>query len=132
MSALRGALQRFVEGPQSFATPNVTSAQQLALGQAIVATVATLGFNLDQGTQQLILIVSGILAASLPVSDALVRRARAEHAPEIATARAQQQAKAVVPTPAQMAVLDKLAEELRALTKESGPPAAPNDAHTSP
>jgi hypothetical protein len=114
------ALQRYLEGPQNFATPDVTRAQQLALGQAIVAVVATLGFDLDAGTEQMILIVSGVLATTLPASDVLLRRSRAQHAPNITTARERQVALSAAPAaPANLGRLDELEALSRELNEDS-------------
>lgn len=74
---------------KAFATPRVTLPQQLALGQAVVAVLIVLGFDLDADTQQLIIGLSALLAAALPASDAAIRRKRSEYADRIATANTQ-------------------------------------------
>ncbi|WCB93183.1 hypothetical protein DSM104299_01889 [Baekduia alba] len=86
-AALRALLPKSDDSPdQTFATPKVTLPQKLALGQAVVAVLIVLGFDLDPDTQQLIIGLSALLAAALPASDAAIRRGRAEHSDKIAAA----------------------------------------------
>jgi Na+/glutamate symporter len=76
------------EGGAPFATPKVTRPQQFALGQAAIVVLIVLGFDLDDTTQQLLIGLSAVLGAALPASDAAIRRARAQNAPQIAAASA--------------------------------------------
>jgi len=87
MGGLLDSARRFFSGGGGFQTPDVTRTQQLALGQAILAVLVAFGFDLSSDDRQLIIGLATALAAVLPLSDALVRRARAQNAVDIAEAR---------------------------------------------
>jgi multidrug resistance efflux pump len=83
---LISALSSLNQGGAPFATPKVTRPQQFALGQAAIVVLVVLGFNLDATTQQALIGLSAVIGAALPASDAAIRRARAQYAPQIAEA----------------------------------------------
>jgi hypothetical protein len=80
-------ISQFLTGPQDSATPDLTKAQALAVAQAAIALLIVLGFDLPGDVKDAIVTLSVVLAASLPVSDAVVRQARAKNARGIADAR---------------------------------------------
>jgi hypothetical protein len=82
-----GLIGKFLSGDQALTTPDVTKVQALAIGQAAIAVLVVLGFNLDDDVKNAIITLSIALAAALPVSDAVVRQARAKNARGIAEAR---------------------------------------------
>jgi hypothetical protein len=94
---LLSALRSFLPGATGYATPDVTRAQQLALGQAIVAILVVFGFDVDEDARQLILALSATLAAALPISDAVVRQARAKNVEQIEKARQEHELRTAQP-----------------------------------
>jgi hypothetical protein len=90
LSRFAAAWSSITQGQSGFATPDVTRAQKVALGQAVVTVLVVLGFDLDASTQQLLIGLSAALAATLPISDAVVRHGRAANAESIAKARDEQ------------------------------------------
>jgi hypothetical protein len=76
-----------LHGPDEMATPDVTKAQAAAIAQAAVAVLVVFGFNVGDDVQKVILSVSTALAAALPLSDAIVRQARAKNAVAITNAK---------------------------------------------
>jgi hypothetical protein len=86
-SWLTDRVGRFLEGEGGLATPDVTKVQALAIAQAFIAVLVVLGVDLDDELKQTIIGLSVVLGAVLPLSDAAVRRRRAENADKIATAR---------------------------------------------
>jgi hypothetical protein len=87
LSSLASAWRSFFQGASGHQTPDVTRAQQLAIGQAVLAVLAVFGFDLDEDSRQLVLGLAAVLAAALPISDAVVRQARAKNAVDIQVAR---------------------------------------------
>jgi hypothetical protein len=86
-SSLARAWRSFFQGASGHQTPDVTRAQQLAIGQAVLAVLVVFGFDVDEDARQLVLGLAAVLAAALPISDAVVRQARAKNATNIQAAR---------------------------------------------
>lgn len=108
LQSISAGFSRLLQGSTGFATPDVSKTQVIALGQAIIAVLVVFGFDLDDATQQLIIALSGVLAVTLPISDAVLRSGRAKNLPQIQ--EAQQTAKAEQDGPPQLTY-----EERRAL-----------------
>jgi hypothetical protein len=87
LSSLASAWRSFFQGASGHQTPDVTRAQQLAIGQAVLAVLVVFGFDVDEDARQLVLGLAAVLAATLPISDAVVRQARAKNATNIQAAR---------------------------------------------
>lgn len=58
------------------ATPDITKAQAVALVQAVLALTVAFGADVTQAQQDAILQLSVVLAAVLPLSDAVIRNGR--------------------------------------------------------
>jgi hypothetical protein len=80
-------LSKLLQGEEGFATPDVSRAQALAVGQAAVALAVVLGFDISDDVQNAIIALSIALGVALPASDAYIRKSRATNATEIAKAR---------------------------------------------
>jgi hypothetical protein len=102
-------LDSFLQGRSDFAAPALTNAQLLAVAQALVAMLVAFGTPLDDAGRTAIVAGSVALAAILAASDASIRRARAQHATELAKAKKQ------LPEPAQGDALKPIRDELAAL-----------------
>jgi hypothetical protein len=128
-----GLIAKFLSGGQELTTPDVTKAQALAIAQAAIAVVVVLGFDLADDVKNAIITLSVALAAALPVSDAVVRQARARNARGITEARLLARRRRARPgalapgltpsriTPEQHAHLNELRKRLAALEGEFEP-----------
>jgi hypothetical protein len=73
------AFRGLTQGDTGFETPDITRAQQLALGQAVIAVLVVFGFDVDENTRDLILILAAAIGSALPIADAVVRQGRAKN-----------------------------------------------------
>jgi hypothetical protein len=80
-------LSKLLQGEEGFATPDISRAQALAVGQAAVALLVVLGFNVPDDVQTAIIALAAVLGVTLPASDAVLRQSRAKNAVKIAEAR---------------------------------------------
>ena len=58
--------------------PNVTQAQILAVGQAVIAVALAFGLSLSESQQTALIGLSGAIAIALPIADAIIRQGRAK------------------------------------------------------